>query len=73
VRSDTGCMAADVERAEAHILDLCNALGRWLDDPGGRKTANGRLCEALDGHTLDMLKHGLGAHPYQFRGSALRR
>lgn len=66
-------MPADVERAEAHILDLCSALGRWLDDPGGRPSATGRLCDALDDHTLDMLKHGLVSHPYQFRGGALTR
>jgi hypothetical protein len=64
-------MAADVERAEARILHHCTQFGRWLDDSSLRTSANGRLCDALDDHTIDLLVHGLAAHPYVFRGGAV--
>jgi hypothetical protein len=64
-------MAADVERAEARILDQCTRFGRWLDDSSVHESASGRLCDELDDHTIDLLVHGLAAHPYVFRGRAV--
>jgi hypothetical protein len=60
-------MAASAERAEARILDHCASFGRWLEDASTHASASGRLCDELDDHTLDMLRHGLAAHPYRDR------
>jgi hypothetical protein len=64
-------MAADLDRAEARILDHCTSFGRWLDDPGARTSADGRLGAAIDDHTLHMLRIGLASHPAHLR-DALR-
>jgi hypothetical protein len=63
-------MAVDVDRAEAHILEHCMQFSRLLD-ANERTSAQGRLCDALDDHTIDILTHGLAPHPYQFRGGPL--
>ena len=60
-------MAANAARAEARILDHCTSFGRWLEDASSRMSASGRLSDALDDHTLDMLRSGLAAHPYHDR------
>jgi hypothetical protein len=60
-------MAANAERAEARILDHCTRFGRWLDDDEVHTSASRRLGVTLDHHTLDMLQHGLEAHPFRFR------
>jgi hypothetical protein len=56
-------MEAQVERAEARLLDHCTVLGRWLDERDERASAIGRLNETLDVGTIAMLRRGLGAHP----------
>jgi hypothetical protein len=66
-------MEAQVERAEARLLDHCVNLGRWLDD-GNRTSAVGRLNETLDIGTIALLRRGLGAHPDSRHGlRAVRR
>ncbi|MEO9173877.1 MAG: hypothetical protein ABI317_00080 [Gaiellales bacterium] len=65
-------MAADVERAEAHLLEHCMQFTRWLDDAGARTSAQGRLCDELDDHTIAILTDGLAPHPYQFRSGLTR-
>jgi hypothetical protein len=60
-------MAADAERAEARILDICASFGRWLEDASMRTSASGRLCDELDDRTLHVLRSGLAAHPYHDR------
>jgi hypothetical protein len=64
-------MAVDVERAEAHILEHCLQFSRLLDEVSEHVSAQGRLCDTLDDHTIDILTHGLAPHPYQFRGGPL--
>ena len=59
--SDRESMEAQVERAEARLLDHCANLGRWLDD-AERTSATGRLNDTLDVGTIAMLCRGLGAH-----------
>ena len=61
--SDRESMEAQVERAEARLLDQCTALGRWLDDEIDRTSATGRLNDTLDIGTIAMLRRGLGGHP----------
>jgi hypothetical protein len=56
-------MEAQLERAEARLLDHCSVLGRWLDDRDDRPSATGRLNETLDDSTIAMLRRGLGSHP----------
>jgi hypothetical protein len=65
-------MAASAERAEARLLDHCASFGRWLEDAGTRSSVRGRLCDALDDHTLHVLKSGLAAHPQHERDLLLR-
>jgi hypothetical protein len=60
--SDREGMEAQVERAEARLLDHCANLGRWLDDAMDRTSATGRLYETLDVGTISMLRRGLGTH-----------
>jgi hypothetical protein len=55
-------MEAQVERAEARLLDHCTSLGRWLDEAMERTSATGRLNDALDSSTVAVLRRGLGAH-----------
>jgi hypothetical protein len=64
-------MEAQVERAEARLLDHCTYIGRWLDDGADHPSATGRLNEALEPVTIAMLRRGLGDHPDARRG--LRR
>jgi hypothetical protein len=61
-------MEAQVERAEARLLDHCVHIGRWLDDVAENRTATGRLNETLEPSTIAMLRRGLGAHPDARRG-----
>jgi hypothetical protein len=61
-------MEAQVERAEARLLDHCTVLGRWLDDGDQRESALGRLNDTLDVGTIAMLRRGLGGHPDARRG-----
>jgi hypothetical protein len=61
-------MEAQVERAEARLLDHCSVLGRWLDDHDERASALGRLNETLDVSTIAMLRRGLGGHPDRRHG-----
>jgi hypothetical protein len=56
-------MEAQLERAEARLLDHCTMFGRWLDDHADRTSATGRLNETLDDSTIAMLRRGLGSHP----------
>ena len=56
-------MEAQVERAEARLLDQCTNLARWLDDERDQASATGRLNETLDVGTIAMLRRGLGGHP----------
>jgi hypothetical protein len=60
--SDRESMEAQVDRAEARLLDHCANLGRWLDDAMERPSATGRLYETLDVGTISMLRRGLGTH-----------
>jgi hypothetical protein len=63
-------MPADSDRADAHILDLCSAFERWLDDPPARQSARGRLAEALGDGTFRLLQQGLTRSSFSFRGGA---
>jgi hypothetical protein len=60
-------MPADSTRADAHILDLCADLGRWLDDPAARPSARRRLGEAMGERTLNLLSTGLRPAPFTLR------
>jgi hypothetical protein len=61
-------MEAQVERAEARLLDHCTNIGRWLDDGVDHRSATGRLNDTLDDGTIAMLRRGLGGHPDARRG-----
>ena len=56
-------MKAQLDRADARLLDQCTSLARWLDDEHDHASATGRLNEALDVGTIAMLRRGLGGHP----------
>ena len=71
VPSDRESMEAQVERAEARLIDHCLNIGRWLDSRVDDRDATGRLNETLAPDTIAMLRRGLGAHPDALRG--LRR
>jgi hypothetical protein len=60
-------MPAEPTRADAHILDLCAGLGRWLDDPPARPSARRRLSEAMGERTLGILSAGLRPAPFVLR------
>jgi hypothetical protein len=60
-------MPAEPTRADAHILDLCADLGRWLDDPRARPSARRRLSEAMGERTFNLISTGLRPAPFVLR------
>jgi hypothetical protein len=60
-------MPAESTRADAHILDLCAGLGRWLDDPSARPSARRRLAEAMGERAFTLVSTGLRPTPFVLR------